>query len=80
MPIVNIDLMEGRSVAAKRGMVAAVTDALVRALGVPPESVRILIHELDPEHFAVAGRTAGEAPLAQRGNGGINEGEMQDGR
>lgn len=76
MPIVQVNMLEGRSVAQKRRMIAAVTDALVQSLEVPPESVRILIQELDPEHFAVAGTSAGEVPLGARctskGNGGVH--------
>ncbi len=60
MPILEMNLMEGRSVEMKRAAVAAVTDALVATLGVKPEQVRILIRELTPEQFAVGGETAGQ--------------------
>ena len=70
MPIVQVNMLEGRSVAQKRRMIAAVTEALVESLGVPADSVRILIPELNAEHFAVSGVTAGERPLgARRSNG-----------
>ena len=55
MPIVQVNMLEGRSVAQKRRMIAAVTEALVESLGVPADSVRILIQELNAEHFAVSG-------------------------
>lgn len=67
MPIIQIHLLEGRSVAQKRAMVAEVTQAIVRSLGVRADSVRILIDEMHPEHFALAGISAGEQPLTQRG-------------
>lgn len=66
MPIVQVNMLEGRSVAQKRRMIAALTEALVESLGVAPDSVRILIQELDPEHFAVSGVSAGESPLSAR--------------
>lgn len=69
MPIIQVNLLEGRTVAQKRAMVAAITDAVVDSLGVRPDSVRILINEMHPEHFALAGVSAGEQPLNQRGNG-----------
>ena len=69
MPIIQVNLMEGRTVAQKRAMIAAVTDAVVDSLGVRADSVRIIINELQPEHFALAGVSAGERPLNQRGNG-----------
>lgn len=66
MPIIQVHLLEGRSVAQKRGMIAAITNAVVDSLGVSPDSVRILIDEMHPEHFALAGVSAGEKPLKAR--------------
>ncbi len=60
MPILEIHLLEGRSVEMKRKAVAAVTKALVESLKVPPETVRILITEHHEENFSVGGITAGE--------------------
>ena len=68
MPIIQVNLLEGRTVAQKRAMIAAVTDAIVESLGVRRESVRIMINEMHPEHFALAGTSAGELPLGQRGD------------
>ena len=66
MPIIQVNMLEGRSVAEKRALHAALSEAAVAALGVPKDSVRVLIHELAQEHFALAGITAGELPLSQR--------------
>jgi 4-oxalocrotonate tautomerase len=66
MPIIQVHLLQGRSVTQKRRMVAAVTQAVVESLDVAPESVRILIDEMHPEHFALAGVTDGETPLKSR--------------
>lgn len=60
MPIIEIHLMEGRTVSQKRALIAGITDAVVTALDVGPETVRILIDELLPEHFAVSGKTTAE--------------------
>ncbi len=54
MPIVRIDILK-RPVAAKRKLAAAVTDAIVEALGVKPESVTIVIGEMKDEDYAVSG-------------------------
>lgn len=64
MPIVQMHLLEGRTVAQKRKAVKAVTDALVESLGVPRETVRIIISEMPVEHFAVGGETTGEKRAA----------------
>lgn len=66
MPIIQVNMLEGRTVGQKRAMIAAVTDAIVDSLGVRRESVRIMINEMHPEHFALAGTSAGELPLSQR--------------
>lgn len=60
MPIIEMHLLEGRTVEQKRKAAAAITAALTESLGVKPEQVRILITEHGYEDFSVAGKTAGE--------------------
>lgn len=55
MPIVRVSLIAGRSPAVKRDLIARVTDAVVQATGVQPQSVRVLIDEVAAEHWAVGG-------------------------
>jgi 4-oxalocrotonate tautomerase len=64
--------MEGRTVEQKRRMVAEVTQAMVQSFEVKPEAVRILIHELIPENYSLAGITARDQPLCSR-NRNVNE-------
>ncbi|MCZ4303443.1 tautomerase family protein [Zoogloeaceae bacterium G21618-S1] len=59
MPIIEMHLMEGRTVEQKRSVAEAITDAVTRALGVKAETVRILITQHGAEDFSVAGITAG---------------------
>ncbi|MDX9689082.1 MAG: 4-oxalocrotonate tautomerase family protein [Proteobacteria bacterium] len=54
MPIVHIDILK-RPVAAKRKLARAVTDAIVSSLGVSPESICLVIHEMAAEDYSVAG-------------------------
>lgn len=65
MPIVRIDLVAGRPPERTRELIRRVTDAVVAALEVQPEQVRVLLNELPPEHWAVGGATMAE--LAARG-------------
>lgn len=60
MPIIQMHLLEGRSVEKKRKAVAAMTAALVETLEVRPDQVRILITEHNDEQFAVGGQTVGQ--------------------
>ena len=41
MPIIQVNMMEGRSEEQKRDLILKITDAAVAALGAPRESVRI---------------------------------------
>lgn len=56
MPILEMHLMEGRTLEQKEAAARAVTDALVGSLGVKPQSVRILITEHKNDEFYVAGQ------------------------
>ena len=55
MPIINIKMMEGRSLEQKRLMADKVTQAVAESLGITKESVWISIDEMKPEHFSRAG-------------------------
>ena len=59
MPILDVTLLTGRTHEKKVALVKELTDATVRALDVPPESVRVLLREIEPAHFAVAGELKG---------------------
>jgi 4-oxalocrotonate tautomerase len=73
MPIIQMNIVEGRSVAQKRAAVAAITEAVVRSLGVRPEQVRIMINEMPLEHFAVGGETAAMRAGAAKATDGVKE-------
>ena len=55
MPIIQVYIAEGRTVEQKFAAMGAITDVVVRTLDVRPEQVRILINEVNPENFAIAG-------------------------
>jgi 4-oxalocrotonate tautomerase len=56
MPMVQIEIIEGRTTDQKRAMAKEVTDAIVRSLGVKPDAVRIIIRDMKKENFAVGGK------------------------
>ncbi len=60
MPIIQFNLLEGRSDEQKQRLAEKVTDVVVETLGVKREAVRILIHQLGPYDFAVGGVTQAE--------------------
>ena len=68
MPIIQVHLMEGRTVKQKRALCRGLTEATVSALGVEAHQVRILIHHLTPDHYSVGGVTEGEKMQVQSGS------------
>jgi 4-oxalocrotonate tautomerase len=60
MPIVHIQLMEGRSVEKIEAMISEVTQAVHRSLGAPVETVRVLVQEVPKTHWGIGGKTAKE--------------------
>jgi 4-oxalocrotonate tautomerase len=58
MPIIEVNLFEGRTVDQKRDLIAALTDAAVRTLAVPPQNVRVILREMSKDDFGIAGKSA----------------------
>lgn len=55
MPIVQIHLIEGRSLEQKRALVKNVTDAIVESVNVPPDAVKIILSDMKREDYAIGG-------------------------
>jgi 4-oxalocrotonate tautomerase len=62
MPIAIIHLMEGRDDEKKARAIAAVTQALVESLEVKQESVRVILQEVPPAHWGIAGKPVKAGP------------------
>ena len=60
MPIANIQILAGRPAEARRALIQAVTAAIVESLRVKPESVRVIVQEVAPEHWGIGGVSAKE--------------------
>ena len=61
MPLVEVTLVEGRSPQMLRALIHEVHDAVVRAVGAAPDSVRVVIREVPTTHWA-----AGDETIAER--------------
>lgn len=55
MPILQVEILKGRTIEQKREMVKKVTDAVTETLDCPKEAVSIIIREMELENFAKAG-------------------------
>jgi 4-oxalocrotonate tautomerase len=55
MPVIQINMLQGRSVETKRRYASEITRVTCECLSVKPDSVRIIFNEMVPENFATAG-------------------------
>lgn len=55
MPVLKINIIEGRTLEQKRALITAVTDAVCSSLGAKRETVRIMIEDMPRENYAIAG-------------------------
>ena len=55
MPVINLQMLSGRSQQCKRDIVVALTDALCKAADVTPEMVSVVVTEVEPNHWARGG-------------------------
>ena len=60
MPLVHIDLIEGRNEEQLKGLVKDVTAAIAKNANVPEERVHIVLNEMRPDRYSVAGRMASD--------------------
>ena len=56
MPTLRVEMFAGRTVEQKRALARELTDATVRALGVPASAVEVLFFDIEKHDWAVAGR------------------------
>ncbi len=55
MPIININLLEGRTVEQKRKLVVEITDAVVKSLNVKADAVKIILQDMAKHDYAEGG-------------------------
>lgn len=57
MPVINVQMLAGRTPEQKAILIRELAEGTVRALGVPEESIRILLTEVEPAHWGVGARS-----------------------
>jgi len=60
MPIIQVHLLRGRPKSVKKELIRNLTESTCATLGVHPESVRVILNEMSPDHFGIAGDTAAD--------------------
>jgi 4-oxalocrotonate tautomerase len=55
MPIVTVEIWEGRTVDQKRRLCKAITEAMVEHMDARPDGLHVIIHEVSRENWARGG-------------------------
>ncbi|MDE3205320.1 MAG: 4-oxalocrotonate tautomerase family protein [Acidobacteriota bacterium] len=55
MPLIQINMLEGRTDEQKAALLRAVTDAVHESIGAPMPSIRVWIHEFAKTDYMAAG-------------------------
>ncbi|WP_105384650.1 tautomerase family protein [Neorhizobium alkalisoli] len=62
MPIIRVELFPGRRAEVKAQLARELTETLQRVAGVPPEATTVLITEVPPHEWFVAGKAYASPP------------------
>jgi 4-oxalocrotonate tautomerase len=55
MPIIQVQMLEGRTADQKRALVRELTDAFARTCGGDASAIRVLLHDMPKGNWAVGG-------------------------
>lgn len=61
MPLIEVTLIEGRTPQQLRSLISELTQAVVRSVGAPLPSIRVIVREVPATHWA-----AGDVTIAER--------------
>ena len=61
MPFVQVQMIEGKNEAQKRELISALTGTIASTLEIPIEGVRVILHDIPPNHYAIGG-----VPISER--------------
>ncbi|MEC1523256.1 4-oxalocrotonate tautomerase [Neobacillus niacini] len=60
MPLIQVNIMEGRPPEKIKALIENITDTVVETLDAPKQSVRVLVNEMPKTHWGIAGVPASE--------------------
>lgn len=60
MPLIRVELFEGRTVEQKRALAAALTEATMKTLGSPADAVDVMFFDVPRQNWASAGVLASD--------------------
>jgi len=60
MPVVTVEMWEGRTDEQKKKLAELVTDAVCETIGCPREAVEVIMREIPRKNWAIGGKLASE--------------------
>ena len=60
MPVIIVEMYTGRTAEQKAALAKKLTEGTIEVLGVRPDQVRVIIHDVPKEDYAVGGKTIAE--------------------
>ena len=61
MPLITVQMYEGRTIEQKRELVAAITEAVVRIAKTTPEATDVIIHDIPRHNWSRSGKLASDS-------------------
>ncbi|MDP7593299.1 MAG: 2-hydroxymuconate tautomerase [Litorilituus sp.] len=61
MPIINVNMMEGRTELQKEALIRAISEAVTASIGAPEQNIRVLINEYPKAHWGIGSLPAHKA-------------------
>ncbi len=68
MPLIQVTLVQGRTVEQKHALIAALTDAMVESIGTPRDRIRVALYEVTADEWGIGGVPFSEARAPQTGD------------
>jgi 4-oxalocrotonate tautomerase len=61
MPLITVQMYEGRTIEQKRELVAAITEAVVRIAKTTPDATDVIIQDIPRHNWSRAGKLASDS-------------------
>ncbi len=55
MPLIQVTLVQGRTVEQKHALIRALTDAMHESIGTPKDRIRVALYEITAEEWGIGG-------------------------
>lgn len=62
MPIIRVEILEGRPPEKKEQLIRELTATAMRVLDAPAQNVRVILYELPREHWGIGGVPVSQMP------------------